>query len=203
MPNNRFGWTKVLAQAPGSARVLVVDDEVQVRQSLTRLVTHFGYEVKTAASAEEADHWLSSQRFHVVLLDIELPRMKGVEFLSWALEKDPEQAVIMLTGLDDPDLAIECIDKGARTYLVKPVEAEFLRLALRDALAMRRLLVERNDLSVAVWPPDGPETPLHTRELPQPGAGVPFFTPCIPPGPSFSRPCRPIPPSGLKLRSLS
>ena len=150
MPNNRFGWTKVLAQAPGSARVLVVDDEVQVRQSLTRLVTHFGYEVKTAASAEEADHWLSSQRFHVVLLDIELPRMKGVEFLSWALEKDPEQAVIMLTGLDDPDLAIECIDKGARTYLVKPVEAEFLRLALRDALAMRRLLVERNDLSVAV-----------------------------------------------------
>ena len=114
MPNNRFGWTKVLAQAPGSARVLVVDDEVQVRQSLTRLVTHFGYEVKTAASAEEADHWLSSQRFHVVLLDIELPRMKGVEFLSWALEKDPEQAVIMLTGLDDPDLAIECIDKGAR-----------------------------------------------------------------------------------------
>jgi len=150
MPNNRFGWTKVLAQASGSARVLVVDDEVQVRQSLTRLVTHFGYEVKTAASAEEADHWLSSQRFHVVLLDIELPRMKGVEFLSWALEKDPEQAVIMLTGLDDPDLAIECIDKGARTYLVKPVEAEFLRLALRDALAMRRLLVERNDLSVAV-----------------------------------------------------
>ncbi len=88
-------------------------------------------------------------RFDVLLLDIELPRMKGVEFLSWALEKDPEQAVIMLTGLDDPDLDIECIDKGARTYLVKPVEAEFLRLALRDAMALRKLLIDRNDLSGA------------------------------------------------------
>lgn len=145
MPDKRLGWTGVLDQAPRKAAVLVVDDEVHIRESLKRLVGHFGHEVKTAASAEEADHWLSSQRFDLVLLDIELPRMKGVEFLSWALEKDPEQAVIMLTGLDDPDLAIECIDKGARTYLVKPVDAEFLRLAVRDALAVRRILVERND----------------------------------------------------------
>jgi len=72
--------------------------------------------------------------------------MKGVEFLSWALSRDPEMAVIMLTGLDLPEVAIECIDQGARTYLVKPVEADFLRLALRDALAMRSVLVERNDL---------------------------------------------------------
>ena len=149
MANKRKGWTSVLANAPREAKVLVVDDEAHIRESLQRLVTHFGYDVKTAASAEEADHWLSSMRFDVVLLDIELPRMKGVEFLSWALEKDPEQAVIMLTGLDDPDLAIECIDKGARTYLVKPVEAEFLRLALRDAMALRRLLIDRNDLSGA------------------------------------------------------
>jgi DNA-binding NtrC family response regulator len=124
----------------------VVDDEAHIRDSLKRLITNFGHEVKTAASAEEADHWMSSLRFDVVLLDIELPRMKGVEFLSWALEKDPELAVIMLTGLDDPDLAIECIDKGARNYLVKPIEAEFLRLSLRDALAVRKLLIERNDL---------------------------------------------------------
>jgi len=52
----------------------------------------------------------------------------------------------MLTGLDDPELAIQCMEKGARTYLVKPIETEFLRLALRDALAVRRLLQERNAL---------------------------------------------------------
>ena len=81
------------------------------------------------------------------MLDIELPRMKGVEFLSWAVSRDPEMAVIMMTGLDMPEVAIECIDHGARTYLVKPVAVEFLRLALRDALAMRRVLVDRNDLA--------------------------------------------------------
>ena len=124
-----------------------MDDEDEVRRGLQRLITRFGYAVRAAASAEEADQWLSNERFDVCLLDIELPRMKGVEFLGWALSRDPEMAVIMLTGLDLPEVAIECIDGGARTYLVKPVEKDFLRLALRDAIAMRRLLVERNDLA--------------------------------------------------------
>ncbi len=143
---SRLGWDGFPAYSPSGASILVVDDEADIRTSLKRLVTRFGYEVKTAGSAEEADSWVGSQPFDLILLDIELPRMKGVEFLSWILERDPEIAVIMLTGLDDPKLAIECIDNGARTYLVKPVEAEFLRLALRDALAARRLLMERNRL---------------------------------------------------------
>ena len=143
---SRIGWKDVLGRAPDRAKVLVVDDELDVRRGLQRLLTRFGYSVRAAGSAEEADQWLSNERFDACLLDIELPRMKGVEFLSWALGRDPELAVIMLTGLDIPEVAIECIDHGARTYLVKPVEADFLRLALRDALAVRRVLVERNDL---------------------------------------------------------
>ena len=91
--------------------------------------------------------WLTSERFDLLLLDIELLRMKRVEFLSWALSRDPEMAVIMLTGLDIPEVAIECMDQGARTYLVKPIEVDFLRLALRDALGLRRVLLERNDLA--------------------------------------------------------
>lgn len=137
-------------RAGTKARILVVDDEADIRQSLHRLITRFGHSVKVAASAEEADMWLETERFDVCLLDIELPRMSGREFLKWAMSRDPEMAVIMLTGLDLPDLAIECIDQGARTYLVKPIEAEFLRLALRDAIAMRRVLVERNDLAGGV-----------------------------------------------------
>ena len=143
----RLGWTEALAQGSASARILVVDDEAEIRTSLRRLISALGHDVKVAASAEEADTWLASQKFDLVMLDIELPRMKGPEFLTWALERDPELAVIMLTGVDDPEVAIQCIDNGARTYLVKPVEAEFLRLSLRDALAMRRLLLERNDLA--------------------------------------------------------
>lgn len=145
--NTKIGWSNLLALAPSTAQILVVDDELEVRTSLQKLITRFGYTVRVAASAEEADSWLDAERFDAMLLDIELPRMKGIEFLGWALEKDPELPVIMLSGLDDPELAIRCIDNGARTYLVKPVESDFLRLALREALSVRRLLVERNELA--------------------------------------------------------
>ena len=138
------GWKSIVEHAPTDATVLVVDDEAGVRDGLTKLLSRMGYKVKTAGSAEEADTWLQSERFDLMLLDIELPRMSGTEFLGWSLSRDPEMAVIMLTGLDSPDLAVRCIDGGARTYLVKPVEAEFLRLAVRDALALRQILVERN-----------------------------------------------------------
>jgi DNA-binding NtrC family response regulator len=146
----RLGWTDALGRAPSSARVLIVEDEADVRKSLERLVARFGYTARGAASAEAADQWMNSERFDVCLLDIELPRMKGVEFLDWALSRDPEMAVIMMTGVDVPEIAVKCIEHGARTYLVKPVEMAFLRLALKDALAMRALLVERNDMAGAV-----------------------------------------------------
>ena len=141
----RLSWADLALLDVNGASVLIVDDEPAILQMLEKVVSGYGYSTKTAASAEEADQWLSARRFDVVLLDIELPRMNGVEFLSWALAKDPELAVIMLTGLDNPDLALECLSKGARTYFVKPFEASFIQHALRDAVAMRRLLVARNE----------------------------------------------------------
>ncbi|HSW27854.1 MAG TPA: response regulator [Longimicrobiales bacterium] len=146
---SRMGWKDVLARAPTRARVLVVEDQPDVRQAIQRMVTRFGHTVRPAASAEEADQWLAQERFDVCTLDIELPRMSGVEFLEWVHGRDPELAVIMLTGIDVPEVAVQCLDRGARTYLVKPVDGEFLRLALRDALAVRSVLAERNDLSAA------------------------------------------------------
>lgn len=143
----RMGWREALAAAPGKAKILVVDDDREIRIALQRLLVRLGYTVRVSASAEEADQCLAMERFDACLLDIELPRMKGLEFLGWALARDREMAVIMLTGLDLAELAIECLDQGARTYLTKPVDSEFLRLALRDALAMRSILVQRNDLA--------------------------------------------------------
>ncbi len=147
MSHNRRlkGWRDLISEAPARSRVLVVEDDQDVRRSLQRLVASFGHEINAAADAEEADNWLKTERFEVMLLDIELPGMNGVEFLSWALDRDAQLAVLMVTGINDPKLAIECLDGGARTYLVKPVDSEFLRLALRDALAMRQLLMERNE----------------------------------------------------------
>lgn len=138
-------WHDLAAASPGSARTLLVDDDAEVRTSVSRLLTRAGLTVQACGSAEEADRYMSLARYEVCLLDIELPRMSGIEFLGWALKRDPEMAVIMLTGLDAPDVALECMGRGARTFLVKPVEAPFLLRAVRDAVALRRLLVEHND----------------------------------------------------------
>ena len=137
-------WKDLAKTQPAGARVLIVEDTADVRRVLERMVLGHGYEVRSAASAEDADRWISAERFDVMLLDVELPRMKGTDFLSGALERDGEMAVIMLSGLDDVALAVTCLERGARAYLVKPIEPDFLRIALRDAVAVRRLLVERN-----------------------------------------------------------
>lgn len=144
---SRLGFADLGSRASGTGKVLLVEDHPEIQRALQRMVARLGYVVRAVSSAEEADRWLSLERFDICLLDIQLPRMSGVEFLGWALARDPEMAVIMLTGIDVPEVAVRCIEHGARTYLVKPVDQEFLRLALRDALAVRSILVERNDLS--------------------------------------------------------
>ncbi len=146
MTTGKKGWKDLIASAPTSAEVLIVEDDPDLRRLTRTVIEGLGYSVKAAASAEEADSWMTSATFDLVLLDIELPRMNGVEFLSWALSRQPDLAVIMLTGYAEPELAMECIDQGARTYLVKPLDADFLERAVRDALMVRELLVERNRL---------------------------------------------------------
>lgn len=145
----QVGWQTLAGRTPNGGRVLIVEDDSRVRSLLIRAVRALGYEVTGAGSAEEADPWIASQRFDIALLDIELPRMNGIEFLQWAQRRDPEMAAIMLTGRNDPELAVQCLEQGARTYLVKPVDLEFLRLALKDAMAVRWLLVERNRMAAA------------------------------------------------------
>ncbi len=148
MTQREKGWKDVIESAPTTAEVLIVEDEPHIRRLTRDVVEGLGYSVKTAASAEEADSWMTTATFDLVLLDIELPRMNGVEFLSWALTCQPDLAVIMLTGRAEPKLALECLDKGARTYLVKPFDVDFLERSVRDALMVRELLLERNRLSM-------------------------------------------------------
>jgi CheY-like chemotaxis protein len=120
----------------------VVEDERRNREALVRLLEEEGYDVRAAASAEQADSWITAMSFDLVLLDIELPGMNGVEFLEWALDRDPQLAIIMTTGVDVPEVALRCLRAGARTYLVKPLDPAFTREAVRDALVMREVLKE-------------------------------------------------------------
>jgi DNA-binding NtrC family response regulator len=136
----KMGWKDLALEEPSGARVLVIEDNRTIRSQLVRLLNRIGYSAKGAESAEQADMFLAAESFDLALLDIELPRMNGLEFLEWVSSRDSEMAIIMVTGLDDSELALEAMRRGARTYLVKPISSEFLEAAVRDALVMRALL---------------------------------------------------------------
>jgi len=138
------GWKDLVRIEPAGHRILIVDDSEAVRKSLGDLVESLGFQADAVGSSEEAETWLDSNDYDVLLLDIDLPRMNGYEMLEWTLGRKPELPVIMVTGIDDREMAVRCMDAGARSYLVKPVQRDFLRPVLRDAVAMRDLLREHN-----------------------------------------------------------
>jgi len=118
-------------------RILVVDDEESLRLSLKFKLKSAGFDVETAADGDEALEKLKAMPAEVVLLDINMPRMSGIEALTIIRQKFPQTDAIMLTGFADFSTAIECLKIGAKDYLVKPVETTELVTRLRSLVRSR------------------------------------------------------------------
>ncbi len=103
-------------------RILVVDDEDSLRMTLKLRLQPAGFDVEVAADGEEALAKLKASPVDLILLDINMPRMDGIETLGHVSKLYPSTEVIMLTGFADFSTAIECLKKGAKDYLVKPIE---------------------------------------------------------------------------------
>lgn len=141
--------------------VLVVDDEEGIRQALTRFLTRLGYQVQSAGNAREALERLATHHPQAMLCDIRMPETSGVELLPKVLAQDSDLAIIMLTAIDEPRTAIECLKLGAYDYLIKPVDLEELELSLQHALRQRQLEVDRRELEQWL----AREVAVRTREL--------------------------------------
>ena len=126
--------------------VLVVDDEDGIRNALERFLKRLGYRVLLAADAVQALAVLSKDKPTALLSDIRMPNMSGVDLVPKALAVDPDVAIIMLTAIDEPRTAIECLKLGAYDYLIKPVDLDELELSLQGALRARQLEIERREL---------------------------------------------------------
>ncbi len=126
--------------------VLVVDDEDGIRQALDRFLTRLGYRVLQASSAAEALERQAAGAPQAMLSDIRMPNMTGVELVPKALAQDSDLAIIMLTAIDEPRTAIECLKLGAYDYLIKPVDLDELALSLQGALRQRDLEIGRREL---------------------------------------------------------
>ena len=126
--------------------ILVVDDEDGIRQALDRFLTRQGYRVAQAPDASAALAALDEAHPQAMLCDIRMPNMTGVELLPKALAVDTDLAVIMLTAIDEPRTAIECLKFGAYDYLIKPVDLDELEVSLTNALRRRQLEIDRREL---------------------------------------------------------
>jgi len=148
--------------------VLVVDDEDGIRQALERFLTRLGYRVSLAADADQALERLAADHPEAMLCDIRMPHTTGVELLPKALAQDADLAVVMLTAIDEPRTAIECLKLGAYDYLIKPVDLDELQLSLQHALRQRQLEVDRRQLEQWL----AREVAVRTRDLEERTAAI-------------------------------
>ncbi|MBT9554449.1 MAG: sigma-54-dependent Fis family transcriptional regulator [Myxococcales bacterium] len=120
-------------------RILVVDDEPSLRVVLSANLRREGYEPLQAASGEEAIELLSKETVHVLVTDLRMPGIDGMELLEYVSRAHPLVPVIMITAHGTVDTAVEAMKKGAFDYITKPFEQAELKLVVQKAVATSRL----------------------------------------------------------------
>jgi two-component system response regulator AtoC/two-component system nitrogen regulation response regulator NtrX len=120
-------------------RVLVVDDENAMRVALKGLLAREGYEVETAGSGEEAVRLVETGSFHVVITDLSMGGMSGLQVLERARAIDPDLAVIMITAYGSEKVAVQAMKLGAADYLPKPFDNDELRVVVRRVMETAHL----------------------------------------------------------------
>jgi DNA-binding NtrC family response regulator len=128
------------------ARILVVDDEVNARNALTELLRDEGYAVETAADGFKALPKLDDFAPDLLLTDLKMPGLDGIELMARSRERDDERPVIVMTAFGAVDTAVTAMRQGAADYLTKPINVEELVLVIERALERRRLRAEAGQL---------------------------------------------------------
>jgi DNA-binding response OmpR family regulator len=111
-------------------KILVVDDEENFRHILSVILKKERYEVETASNGEEALQKVKEERPHLILLDVRMPNMTGLEVLRRVRGIDREVGVIMVTAVNEEETGREALQLGAFDYIVKPLDLDYLERSL-------------------------------------------------------------------------
>jgi DNA-binding NtrC family response regulator len=126
-------------------KILIVDDEESIRDILARKLQSEGFDYQTAADGKEALWKLFMEDFHLVLMDIKMPGLSGMEALPKIVTDHPDTCVVMITAISDIQTAVEAMKLGALDYLTKPFNLDDLLIRVERALERRRLLMENRE----------------------------------------------------------
>ena len=124
------------------ANILIIDDEKAIRKTLTEILTYEGYKIDEAGDGEEGLKRFAEKAYDVVLCDIKMPKVDGIEFLEKAREINNEVPIIMISGHGNIDTAVDAVKKGAFDYISKPPDLNRLLITLRNALEKQSLVIE-------------------------------------------------------------
>lgn len=124
------------------AEILVIDDEKAIRKTLLEILSFEGYKVDEAADGEEGLKKFKEKTFDLVLCDIKMPKLDGIEFLQKAGEINADVPIIMISGHGNIETAVEAVKKGAYDYISKPPDLNRLLITIRNAMDKSTLVTE-------------------------------------------------------------
>src|SRR4029077_8372781 len=134
-----------LWSVPESARILIVDDEASMRDFLGICLRRAGHTVETAAGGKQALVVLADQSFDVIITDLKMPGVGGLEVLDAVKKGSPQTEVVVVTAYATPETAIAAMKRGAYDYLTKPFKVDEIEVVVARALE-KRALVRENQL---------------------------------------------------------
>jgi DNA-binding NtrC family response regulator len=126
--------------------ILIVDDEPLIRKSLYEILKIAGFEAYTAMNGEEAVDLLASRPFDIVITDMKLPKMSGLELLNAVKKTCPQTEVILITGYGSIDTAVDAMKKGAFDYVTKPIVDDEIKILIEKIIEKKSLLEENRSL---------------------------------------------------------
>lgn len=136
----------VKSNAMKAVRVLLVDDQVEFVETLVKRMTKRGLDIRGVSSGQEAFAVLDAEPVDVVILDVKMPDMDGIEVLKGIKRRHPDIEVIMLTGHASLELAMKGMKSGAYDYLMKPMDIDELLYKIEDAYNHKLLEAEKGSL---------------------------------------------------------
>jgi DNA-binding NtrC family response regulator len=122
--------------------ILIIDDEKAIRKTLSEILSFEGYKIDEAGDGEEGLKKFAEKTYDVVLCDIKMPKVDGMEFLSKATASNPDVPVIMISGHGTIETAVEAVKKGAYDYIAKPPDLNRLLITIRNAMDKTNLVSE-------------------------------------------------------------
>ena len=126
--------------------ILIIDDERAIRKTLSEILSFEGYKIDEAQDGEEGLNLYRQKTYDVVLCDIKMPKIDGMEFLQKAMESNPDVPIIMISGHGTIETAVEAVKKGAYDFIQKPPDLNRLLITLRNARERNTLVTETKNL---------------------------------------------------------